>query len=132
MRKMEDLKVIWCKKARKQGSNNKRKCNSPIFSTFVCYYVIHVLNIGLFHFPLMLYPCFLAFYTTIAFKSYIPPPFSLRMILVTYSLYSINYSIHCASVGLYKRIMTFPYSLYSSGGMQYFSYVKSSTINFNR
>ena len=68
--------AIMVQKARKQGSNNKGKCNSPIFSTFVEYYVIHVLNIGLLHFPLLLDPCFLAFYTTIAFKSYMPPTFS--------------------------------------------------------
>ena len=34
-----------------------RKCNN-------------VLNIGLLHFPLLLDSCFLAFYTTIAFKCY--------------------------------------------------------------
>ena len=36
-----------------------------------------MLNIGLFHFPL-LDPCFLPFYTTITFKSYISPTFSYR------------------------------------------------------
>ena len=49
--------------------------NSPIFSTFVGYYVIRGLNIYI-TFPILLDHCFLAFYTTIAFKSYIPPTFS--------------------------------------------------------
>ena len=35
-----------------------------------------VLNIGLFRFSLSFNPCFPAFYTIIAFKSYIPPTFS--------------------------------------------------------
>ena len=51
-------------KVRKQGSNNKGKCNSPIFSIFVGYYVIRLLNIGLLHFPLLIDPCILVFYTT--------------------------------------------------------------------
>ena len=50
--------------------NVMSKCNSPIFSTCVyrllCYYVICMLNIELLHFPSLLDPCFLAFYTTIA------------------------------------------------------------------
>ena len=37
-----------------------------------------MLNIGLFHFPLLSDPCFLPFYTTITFKSYISPTFSYR------------------------------------------------------
>ena len=57
-------------KARKQGSNNKGIFNSPIFSTFVGYYIIHVLNIlvGLLKFSLLLDPYFLAFYTTICLQ----------------------------------------------------------------
>ena len=45
-------------KVRKQGSNNKGKCNNPIFSIFVGYYmyVICVLNIGLLHFHFLLDP----------------------------------------------------------------------------
>ena len=72
-------------------------------------YVVCVLNIGLLNFPsdktyqkekcnsprfkcakyrtttfsLLIRPCFLAVYTTIAFKSYMPPTFSLRMFLVS-------------------------------------------------
>ena len=52
-------------------SNYKVKCNSPMFSTFVGYRVGRVLNIGPLHFTLLLDICFLAFYTTTAFKSYI-------------------------------------------------------------
>ena len=35
------------------------------------------------------YPCFLAFYTTIAFKSYIPPTFSLRRFLFICNVFNI-------------------------------------------
>ena len=47
----------------------------PIFSTFVGYYAIRVLNIGLLHFPLLLDLVSMLFYTTIAFESYTSPNF---------------------------------------------------------
>ena len=69
-------------KRRKQGSNKKGKCNSPIFLPFVGHYVVCLRNIGLLHFPLLFDPCFLPFYTTIAFQSYMPPTLSHRMFLL--------------------------------------------------
>ena len=45
------MKTIVVYKARKQGSNNKGKCNSSIFSTQIILYPTKVLNIGLIHFP---------------------------------------------------------------------------------
>ena len=59
-------------KARKQGSTNKRN----VIVLYLAHLIICVLNIALLHFPLLLNPCFLAFYTTIAFKSYIQLTFS--------------------------------------------------------
>ena len=53
-------------------------------------YVVCVLNIGLLYIFLLIRPCFLAVYTTIAFKSYMPPAFSLRMFLVS-SIKSLTY-----------------------------------------
>ena len=69
-------KQWWCKKEGNKGL--------IIRENGIVLYLAHelyptcrnVLNIGLFHFPLLLDPCFLPFYTTIAFKSYMPPTFS--------------------------------------------------------
>ena len=45
-----------------------------------------MLNIGLLHFPLLLDPCFLAFYTISAFKSYIPP--TLKCLIENHYVFS--------------------------------------------
>ena len=64
--------------------------NRPIFSTYVVCINFTLLNIGLFNKIVpSLIPCSLSFYTTIAFKSYIPLTFSerIRMFLYLVSLY---------------------------------------------
>ena len=58
-----DFKAIEVKKARNQGSNNKGKCNNPIFWTQIkstCDILQIVLNIGLL---LIIRPLFTCFFT---------------------------------------------------------------------
>ena len=63
-------------KSKETRSYQKGKCNSPICSTFeaICCLCAKYRTIT---FVLLIRPCFLAFYTTIAFKSYMymPPMF---------------------------------------------------------
>ena len=58
--------------------------NSPIFSTFVVrtFFVAKYRTVTK-NFVSSLIPCSLSFYTTIAFKSYIPPTFSERMFFIS-------------------------------------------------
>ena len=45
-----------------------------------------MLKIALFRFSFLLDSCFLPFYTTIAFKSYIAPTFSYRMFFAAWAI----------------------------------------------
>ena len=65
--------------------------NSPIFITFVVrtFYVAKYRTVKKFVSSLL--PCSLPFYTTIAFKSYIPPTFSERMFFISCAIMHVPY-----------------------------------------
>ena len=80
MKKLVVNRLQWCKKQGNKGLTIRK--NVIVLYSAMCHLLCYfVLNIGLLHFPLLLDPCFLAFYTTVAFKSYIPPTFSLNVLV---------------------------------------------------